>query len=81
MWNIFGLLDLVAAVSLALLATPGTAFQLFTDVPRHSAFTQFPWIAVPVAIVPSIFFIHLAIHLKLRGSRHDISAHPQPALL
>lgn len=68
-WNSFGMLDLIVAVGLALLAVPGTPFQLFTQVPAHSAFTELPWILVPAAIVPLLFFDHLAIFLNLRGER------------
>lgn len=71
-WNMFGLLDLVAAVSLALLATPGALFQVFTDVPVQSAFTQLPWILVPAAIVPALFFVHLAIFRKLKTDRREL---------
>jgi hypothetical protein len=68
-WNGFGMLDLIVAVCLALLAVPGMPFQVFTDIPARSAFTELPWIAVPGAIVPFLFFNHLAIFLKLRAGR------------
>jgi hypothetical protein len=71
-WNAFGILDLVVAVSLALLAVPGTPFQLFTQVPARSAFTELPWILVPAAIVPFLFFNHLAIFLRLRSEREQL---------
>jgi hypothetical protein len=68
-WNAFGMLDLVVSVGLALLAVPGTLFQLFSEVPSRSAFTELPWILVPAAIVPFLVFNHLAIFLKLRNER------------
>lgn len=68
-WNSFGTLDLIVAVGLALLAVPGTPFQLFMQVPARSAFTELPWILVPAAIVPLLFFDHLAIFLNLGGER------------
>lgn len=67
LWNGFGLLDLLIAMGLALLSTPGAPFQVFTDVPAHSAFTAPPWVLVPAVIVPALFFVHLAIFLKLKG--------------
>jgi hypothetical protein len=72
-WNAFGLGDLIVAVALALLSTPGTAFQLFTNVPARSAFTTLPWILVPAAIVPALFFVHFAIFLKLKQDRESAS--------
>jgi hypothetical protein len=71
-WNIFGLLDLLVAITLALLSTPGAPFQVFTQVPSHPAFARFPWIIVPVAIVPALIFVHLAIALQLRERRHMV---------
>lgn len=76
-WNLFGLVDLIVAVGLALLSTPGAPFQVFTDVPARSAFAALPWIFVPAAIVPALFFVHFAIALKLNrsaeGPNHGIS--------
>lgn len=68
-WNAFGLLDLLTAITLAVLSTPGAPFQIFTDVPQEQAFASLPWILVPVAIVPALIFVHLAIGLKLRNER------------
>lgn len=68
-WNGFGLLDLVAAITLALLSTARTPFQVFTRVPPRPAFASMPWMIVPVAIVPPLIFLHLAIARKLRGDR------------
>lgn len=72
-WNAFGLLDLLVAITLAVLSTPGAPFQVFTDVPPEPAFTSIPWILVPVAIVPALIFVHLAIGLRLRDEGHFAS--------
>jgi hypothetical protein len=68
-WNAFGLLDLIVAITLALLSTPGAPFQVFTRVPARTAFASMPWMIVPVAIVPALIFLHLAIARKLHGDR------------
>jgi hypothetical protein len=73
LWNAFGLVDLLAAVALAMLSTPGAPFQLFTDVPPQSAFASLPWVLVPAAIVPALMFVHLAIALRLRRERGAIA--------
>jgi hypothetical protein len=76
LWNAFGLLDLVVAVGLAVLSTPGAPFQLFTDVPARPALMSLPWILVPAAIVPALFIVHLAIWTKLAGTREPTAANP-----
>jgi hypothetical protein len=73
LWNAFGLLDLLLAVALAMLSTPGAPFQLFTDLPPQSAFASLPWMLVPAAIVPVLMFVHFAIALRLRGERGAIA--------
>jgi hypothetical protein len=70
LWNAFGALDLVVAVSLALLSAPGTPFRLFTDGPGTEAMTTLPWAFVPAALVPVFLLIHLTIAAKLRTIAH-----------
>lgn len=68
-WNLFGLLDLLTAVSLALLSAPGLPFQMFGDPEQGLAFLSPPWILVPAAIVPILIFLHLGIFVKLGSGR------------
>ncbi|HWJ38314.1 MAG TPA: hypothetical protein VNR86_06100 [Sphingomicrobium sp.] len=78
-WNIYGLIDLLVAVSLAFLSTAGAPFQLFTDVPAHPAFAGLPWLLVPSAIVPALMFVHFAIALNLRARRASFGREPAGA--
>lgn len=78
-WNIFGLVDLLAAVSLAFLSTAGAPFQLFTDAPARPAFAGLPWLLVPSAIVPALMFVHFAIALNLRARRTWFGREPAGA--
>lgn len=68
-WNLFGLIDLITAVAIAFLSTPGAPFQIFMDVPKRGAFASLPWLLVPAAIVPALMFVHFAIALNLRTGR------------
>src|SRR5690242_14778384 len=43
LWNAFGALDLVVAISLAMLSAPGTPFRLFMEGPGTQAMTVLPW--------------------------------------
>jgi hypothetical protein len=65
-WNAFGALDLVVAVSLGTLSMPGTPFRIFTEEPGTLVMTTVPGILVPAMLVPIFFLVHFAIATKLR---------------
>jgi hypothetical protein len=70
-WNLFGLADLVVAVTAGFLTSP-SAFQLFAfDLPNE-LISQFPLVLVPVFLVPLSVLLHLASLAKLRrGALRD----------
>jgi hypothetical protein len=58
-WNLFGLADLVVAVTAGFLTSP-SPFQLFAfDLPNE-LIRQFPLVLVPVFLVPVSVLLHLA---------------------
>ena len=64
-WNLFGLADLVVAVTAGFLTSP-SAFQLFAfDLPNE-LISQFPLVLIPVFLVPLSVLLHLASLTKLR---------------
>lgn len=66
-WNLFGLADLVVAVTSGFLTSP-SAFQLFAfDLPNE-LISQFPLVLVPVFLVPVSVLLHLASLAKLHRS-------------
>jgi hypothetical protein len=69
LWNAFGALDLVVAISLGLFSAPSTPFRIFTEGPGTMAMTQLPWIMVAAMLVPLFLLIHLAIAVRLRSSQ------------
>jgi hypothetical protein len=68
LWNAFGALDLVVAVSLALLSAPGTPIRVFTEGPGTQAMTAPPWVLIPAMLVPILLLVHVAIATKLRAA-------------
>ena len=70
-WNLFGLADLVVAVTTGFLTSP-SAFQLFAfDLPNE-LISQFPLVLIPVFLVPLSVLLHLASLTKLRrGALRD----------
>jgi hypothetical protein len=67
LWNTFGALDLVVAMTLAALSAPGSAFQVFMDPRGTEVLTTVPWIAAATLLVPLYLFSHLTISARLRS--------------
>ncbi|NOU22941.1 MAG: MFS transporter [Methyloglobulus sp.] len=64
MWNIFGLVDLVVAVTTGILTSP-SPLQLFAFDHPNELITIFPLVLIPVFLVPVSVLLHLASLLKL----------------
>jgi hypothetical protein len=67
LWNAFGALDLVVAISLGLLSAAGTPFRVFTEEPGMLAMTALPWIFVPSMLVPIALLVHFVIAVRIRS--------------
>ena len=66
-WNLLGAADLIDAMTLGALSTPGTPFRVFTEGPGAGAMGTLPWIIIPTMLVPFLFLIHLTIAVKIRS--------------
>jgi hypothetical protein len=67
LWNAFGGLDLIVAVSLGALSMPGTPYRLFTEGPGTFAITTLPSAIVPLILVPTYLLLHMVIIAKLQA--------------
>ncbi len=63
-WNVFGLIDLISAISLGILYSPGSFGVLRTDL-STAAMTAFPVNLIPAFFVPLFILVHM---LALRRS-------------
>ncbi len=66
-WNAFGTLDLLTAISLGALSAPGTPFRVFTEAPGTMAMGTLPWAGIPALLVPLYLTTHFVIAMKLRA--------------
>jgi hypothetical protein len=66
-WNIFGLADLMTAVSLGVLSSPGPLQRIFTE-PGTGLMTTLPWLLIPAYLVPLLGITHVAIFYRLAQS-------------
>ena len=63
-WNLFGLADLIAAVTLGVLSSPGPLRRIFAE-PGAGLMTSLPWLLIPGFLVPLLITVHLAIFYRL----------------
>jgi hypothetical protein len=64
-WNLFGIIDLVVAVTTGFLTSPSPLQRLALDRPNE-LITAFPLVMIPVFLVPLSILLHLASLWKLR---------------
>ena len=76
MWNLFGIADLIVAVSTGFLTSP-SPLQLFAFDNPNELPTVFPLVLVPVYLVPLSIVLHLASLTKLRRTALRTISAPQ----
>ncbi len=65
-WNLFGALDLLAAVALGITSAPGSALQLIHAGIGSAAMTTLPWALIPLVLVPTYLVGHALALVRLR---------------
>ena len=64
-WNWFGALDLIAAISLGVMSADGSPLQLIdTGIPGPSPMQALPWSLIPTMLVPLYHILHAIIHAQ-----------------
>ena len=67
-FNLFGMADLVVAVGLGVMTSPGAA-QVFHTIPTSELATRFPLALVPTFLVPLAFMLHVISLWQLLGGK------------
>ncbi len=70
-WNLFGLTDLVAALGLGVLSSPGPLHLILADPPNR-LMTVLPWLLIPAFVVPLLVVMHLMIFFRLAGQEQEV---------
>jgi hypothetical protein len=65
-WNLFGMADLVVAVGLGIMTSPGPT-QVFQTAPTSELMAHFPLALVPTFLVPLAFVLHVVSLWQLLG--------------
>jgi hypothetical protein len=63
-WNIVGVADLIAAVGLGVISSPGPQRLIFAE-PSSAIMATLPWLLIPGFLVPLLFAIHIGIFVRL----------------
>jgi hypothetical protein len=82
-WNIFGLVDLIAAVGLGVVSSPGPLRLIFAE-PGSGIMTTLPWLLIPGFLVPLLASTHLAVFYRLstaEAHEHHGLADERPATI
>jgi len=66
-WNVIGTMDLITAVGLGTISSPGP-LQFLTQAPGSALMTTLPWILIPCFLVPAFQVLHIGIFYRLSGS-------------
>ena len=66
-WNVFGIADLIVAVGLGIMTSPGPT-QVFETAPTSEFMTHFPMALVPAFLVPLAFVLHVSSLWQLLGA-------------
>ena len=67
-WNIFGAIDLVAAVSLGIVSVNGSPLQLIHAGAGSAAMATLPWAMIPLVLVPTYLIGHVLVFAHIRSS-------------
>jgi len=68
-WNVFGMLDLIVAVSLGIMSAPGSPLQQYGGAIGSTAVWMLPWSDIPTLLVPFYLITHGIIFAKLARAR------------
>jgi hypothetical protein len=65
-WNVFGMADLVLAITLGVTSAEGSPLQVFHAAPGSAAMQTLPWSFVPTVLVPTWMILHAIVWVQLR---------------
>ena len=63
-WNVIGIADLINAVGLGVISSPGPQRLIFVE-PSSAIMATLPWLLIPGFLVPLLFAVHIGIFIRL----------------
>jgi hypothetical protein len=77
-WNVLGMADLLAAVTLGVGSAPGSPIRFVFESPGSGAIATFPWALIPAYFVPLYLLTHVGVFAALAASLRRPDAEPRP---
>jgi hypothetical protein len=77
-WNVLGMADLLAAVTLGVGSAPGSLIRFNFEAPGAGAIVTFPWVLIPAFFVPLFLLTHVAIFAGLAKSARTSESGSKP---
>jgi hypothetical protein len=69
LWNVIGVADLIAAVGLGVMSSPGPLRLIFSE-PGSEIMATLPWLLIPGFLVPLLFATHIGLFVRLAETRN-----------
>ena len=69
-WNVIGIADLINAVGLGVISSPGPQRLIFAE-PSSAIMTTLPWLLIPGFLVPLLITVHIAVFIRLMKRNAD----------
>jgi len=66
-WNVFGVLDLIVAVTLGTVSANGSPLQIIHAGAGSDAVYSLPWSLIPTVLVPFFLIVHGIVFAQLRA--------------
>jgi len=66
-WNVFGMLDLIVAVTLGTVSANGSPLQIIHAGAGSDAVYSLPWSLIPTVLVPFFLIVHGIVFAQLRA--------------
>ncbi|MEH2533922.1 hypothetical protein V1277_006782 [Bradyrhizobium sp. AZCC 1588] len=73
-WNGFGMLDLVAAITLGVISANGSPLQMIHAGSGSEAVQMLPWSLIPTVLVPMFLIVHAVIFRQLARASQGAEA-------
>ena len=73
-WNVLGMADLLAAVTLGVGSAPGSLVRFNFEAPGSGAIVTFPWVLIPAFFVPLYLLTHIGVFAALAASSRESRA-------
>lgn len=74
LWNTWGIVDLILALSLGTTSAEGSPIRIFFGDPSSASMATLPWVLIPAYLVPEMIIAHVALFRRLLRAPERLQA-------